>query len=131
MSILSYREALNQGIAEELERDSNVVLMGEEVAQFKGSYKVSEGLLEKFGPSRIIDTPISEAAFSGLAVGASMLGMTSCGIYVWSFCYVAFDQIFNNAANVRYMSGGLINVPIVFGARQRWNQCWCNTFSHT
>ena len=75
MSILSYREALNQGIAEELERDSNVVLMGEEVAQFKGSYKVSEGLLEKFGPSRIIDTPISEAAFSGLAVGASMLGM--------------------------------------------------------
>ena len=114
MSIISYREALNQGIAEELERDPNVVLMGEEVAQFKGSYKVSEGLLERFGPSRIIDTPISEAAFSGLAVGASMMGMRPVVEFMfWSFCYVAFDQIFNNAANVD-MSGGLINVPIVF-----------------
>ena len=94
MSIISYREALNQGIAEELERDSNVVLMGEEVAQFKGSYKVSEGLLERFGSSRIIDTPISEAAFSGLAVGASMLGMRPVVEFMfWSFCYVAFDQI--------------------------------------
>ena len=115
MAIISYRDALNQGLAEELQRDPNVVLMGEEVAQFKGSYKVSEGLLEKFGPSRIIDTPISEAAFSGLAVGASMMGMRPVVEFMfWSFCYVAFDQIFNNAANVRYMSGGLINVPVVF-----------------
>ena len=75
MPNISYRDALNQGIAEELERDPNVVLMGEEVAQFKGSYKVSEGMLEKFGPERVIDTPISEAAFSGLAVGAAMMGM--------------------------------------------------------
>ena len=132
MSIISYREALNQGIAEELERDSNVVLMGEEVAQFKGSYKVSEGLLERFGSSRIIDTPISEAAFSGLAVGASMLGMRPVVEFMfWSFCYVAFDQIFNNAANVRYMSGGLINVPIVFRGPANGGTNVGATHSHT
>ena len=74
-------------IAEEIERDSNVVLMGEEVAQFKGSYKVSEGLLEKYGPSRIIDTPISEAAFSGLAVGSQDGDETCCGVYVLSFAW--------------------------------------------
>ena len=114
MSILSYREALNQGIAEELERDSNVVLMERKLPNLRAlqSFGRSFG---KFGPSRIIDTPISEAAFSGLAVGASMLGMRPVVEFMfWSFCYVAFDQIFNNAANVRYMSGGLINVPIVF-----------------
>ena len=132
MSIISYREALNQGIAEEIERDPNVVLMGEEVAQFKGSYKVSEGLLERFGPSRIIDTPISEAAFSGLAVGASMMGMRPVVEFMfWSFCYVAFDQIFNNAANVRYMSGGLINVPIVFRGPANGGTNVGATHSHT
>ena len=132
MSIISYREALNQGLAEELERDPNVVLMGEEVAQFKGSYKVSEGLLEKFGSSRIVDTPISEAAFSGLAVGASMLGMRPVVEFMfWSFCYVAFDQIFNNAANVRYMSGGLINVPIVFRGPANGGTNVGATHSHT
>ena len=132
MSIISYRDALNQGLAEELERDPNVVLMGEEVAQFKGSYKVSEGLLEKFGSSRIVDTPISEAAFSGLAVGASMLGMRPVVEFMfWSFCYVAFDQIFNNAANVRYMSGGLINVPIVFRGPANGGTNVGATHSHT
>ena len=132
MPKISYRDALNQGIAEELERDTNVVLMGEEVAQFKGSYKVSEGLLEKFGPSRIIDTPISEAAFSGLAVGASMMGMRPVVEFMfWSFCYVAFDQIFNNAANVRYMSGGLINVPVVFRGPANGGTNVGATHSHT
>ena len=132
MSTISYREALNQGIAEEIERDPNVVLMGEEVAQFKGSYKVSEGLLERFGPSRIIDTPISEAAFSGLAVGASMMGMRPVVEFMfWSFCYVAFDQIFNNAANVRYMSGGLVNVPIVFRGPANGGTNVGATHSHT
>lgn len=132
MPNISYRDALNQGIAEELERDSNVVLMGEEVAQFKGSYKVSEGLLEKFGSSRIIDTPISEAAFSGLAVGASMMGMRPVVEFMfWSFCYVAFDQIFNNAANVRYMSGGLINVPVVFRGPANGGTNVGATHSHT
>ena len=132
MPNISYRDALNQGIAEELERDSNVVLMGEEVAQFKGSYKVSEGLLERFGSSRIIDTPISEAAFSGLAVGASMMGMRPVVEFMfWSFCYVAFDQIFNNAANVRYMSGGLINVPVVFRGPANGGTNVGATHSHT
>ena len=132
MPKISYRDALNQGIAEELERDSNVVLMGEEVAQFKGSYKVSEGLLEKFGSSRIIDTPISEAAFSGLAVGASMMGMRPVVEFMfWSFCYVAFDQIFNNAANIRYMSGGLINIPVVFRGPANGGTNVGATHSHT
>ena len=94
MAVITYREALNQALSEEIARDSNVVLMGEEVAQFKGSYKVSEGMLEKFGPERVIDTPISEAAFSGLAVGAAMMGMRPVVEFMfWSFCYVAFDPV--------------------------------------
>lgn len=132
MPEITYREALNQALAEEIERNDNVVLLGEEVAQFKGSYKVSEGLLEKFGSEKIIDTPISEAAFSGLAVGAAMLGMRPVVEFMfWSFCYVAFDQIFNNAANVRYMSGGLINVPIVFRGPANGGTNVGATHSHT
>ena len=106
--------------------------MGEEVAQFKGSYKVSEGMLERYGNTRIIDTPISEAAFSGLAVGAAMMGMRPVVEFMfWSFCYVAFDQIFNNAASVRYMSGGLINVPIVFRGPANGGTNVGATHSHT
>jgi pyruvate dehydrogenase E1 component beta subunit len=132
MAKITYREALNQALSEEIERDKNVVLMGEEVAQFKGSYKVSEGMLEKFGPERVIDTPISEAAFSGLAVGAAMVGMRPVVEFMfWSFCYVAFDQIFNNAASVRYMSGGLINVPIVFRGPANGGTNVGATHSHT
>ena len=132
MPEISYREALNQALSEEIERDENVVLLGEEVAQFKGSYKVSEGLLEKFGSNKIVDTPISEAAFSGLAVGAAMMGMRPVVEFMfWSFCYVAFDQIFNNAANVRYMSGGLINVPIVFRGPANGGTNVGATHSHT
>jgi len=132
MALITYREALNQALSEEIERDDRVVLMGEEVAQFKGSYKVSEGMLEKFGDQRIIDTPISEAAFSGLAVGAAMMGMRPVVEFMfWSFCYVAFDQIFNNAANVRYMSGGLINVPIVFRGPANGGTNVGATHSHT
>ena len=132
MTKITYREALNQALSEEIERDENVVLMGEEVAQFKGSYKVSEGMLEKFGNERIIDTPISEAAFSGLAVGAAMMGMRPVVEFMfWSFCYVAFDQIFNNAASVRYMSGGLINVPIVFRGPANGGTNVGATHSHT
>ena len=82
MPLITYREALNQALSEEIARDSNVVLMGEEVAQFKGSYKVSEGMLENFGSDRIIDTPISEAAFSGLGIGAAMMGMRPVVEYV-------------------------------------------------
>ena len=132
MPEITYREAHNQALSEEIERDENVVLLGEEVAQFKGSYKVSEGLLEKFGSDKIVDTPISEAAFSGLAVGAAMMGMRPVVEFMfWSFCYVAFDQIFNNAANVRYMSGGLINVPIVFRGPANGGTNVGATHSHT
>ena len=132
MALITYREALNQALSEEIKRDERVVLMGEEVAQFKGSYKVSEGMLEKFGEQRIIDTPISEAAFSGLAVGAAMMGMRPVVEFMfWSFCYVAFDQIFNNAANIRYMSGGLINVPIVFRGPANGGTNVGATHSHT
>ena len=132
MAVITYREALNQALSEEIERDNNVVLMGEEVAQFKGSYKVSEGMLEKFGGDRVIDTPISEAAFSGLAVGAAMMGMRPVVEFMfWSFCYVAYDQIFNNAANIRYMSGGLINIPIVFRGPANGGTNVGATHSHT
>ena len=114
MPALTYREAIRHALAEELERDSNVVVMGEEVAQFNGAYKVTEGLLAKFGPQRVVDTPISEAGFIGVGIGASMLGVRPViELMFWSFYSVAFDQILNNAANVRYMSGGLINCPIV------------------
>jgi pyruvate dehydrogenase E1 component beta subunit len=102
-------------MTEEMERDENVFLMGEEVGQYNGAYKVSEGMLEKFGPRRVIDTPISEAGFSGLGVGAAMTGLRPIVEFMsWSFSFVAFDQLVNNAANVRYMSGGQFKVPIVF-----------------
>jgi pyruvate dehydrogenase E1 component beta subunit len=102
-------------MTEEMERDDNVFLMGEEVAEYSGAYKVSEGMLEKFGASRIIDTPISEAGFSGLGVGAAMAGLRPIIEFMsWSFTLVCLDQLVNNAANVRYMSGGQFKVPIVF-----------------
>src|SRR5262245_49149297 len=114
MPSLTYREAVRHALAEELERDANVVVMGEEVGQFHGAYKVTEGLLAKFGPKRIVDTPISEAGFIGMGIGASMLGVRPVmELMFWSFYSVAFDQILNNAANVRYMSRGQIACPIV------------------
>ena len=102
-------------MTEEMERDENVFLMGEEVGEYNGAYKVSEGMLAKFGPRRVFDTPISEAGFSGLGVGAAMTGLRPIIEYMsWSFSWVAIDQLVNNAANVRYMSGGQFKVPIVF-----------------
>ncbi len=102
-------------MSEEMDRDENVFLMGEEVAQYNGAYKVSEGMLEKYGPKRIIDTPISEAGFAGLGVGAACMGLRPIIEFMsWSFTWVCLDQLANNAANVRYMSGGQYKVPIVF-----------------
>lgn len=102
-------------MTEEMERDENVFLMGEEVAQYNGAYKVSEGMLEKFGPRRVFDTPISEAGFSGLGVGAAFCGLRPIIEFMsWSFTLVCMDQIINNAANIRYMSGGQLKIPIVF-----------------
>ena len=114
MREIEYRDALNEAFDEELERDSSVVLMGEEVAQYNGAYKVTKGLWEKWGDKRVVDTPISEAGFIGMGIGASMLGVRPVmELMFWSFHSVAFDQLVNNAACVRYMSGGLINCPIV------------------
>jgi pyruvate dehydrogenase E1 component beta subunit len=132
MPVLQYREAIRQALAEELTRDPNVVVLGEEVAQFHGAYKVTEGLLEKFGPKRIVDTPISEAGFIGLGLGASMLGVRPViELMFWSFYSVAFDQILNNAANVRYMSGGQINCPIVIRGPANGGTNVGATHSHT
>jgi pyruvate dehydrogenase E1 component beta subunit len=115
MPTLTYREALNEALSEEMERDDRVMLMGEEVAEYDGAYKVSKGLLKKFGPKRIIDTPISETGFAGLAIGAAMYGLRPVVEFMtWSFSLVAYDQIVNNAAQVRYMSGGQFSFPIVF-----------------
>jgi len=132
MALITYRDAVNQALAEELARDPNVFVMGEEVGQYKGAYKVTRGLLEKFGPDRVIDAPISEAGFCGLGVGASMLGLRPVVEFMfWSFCYVAFDQVINNAANIRYMSGGLINIPIVFRGPANGGTNVGATHSHT
>ena len=132
MPVLQYREAIRQALAEELTRDPNVVVLGEEVAQFHGAYKVTEGLLEKFGPQRIVDTPISEAGFIGMGLGASMLGVRPVmELMFWSFYSVAFDQILNNAANVRYMSGGQIHCPIVIRGPANGGTNVGATHSHT
>lgn len=115
MAVIQFREALRAAMTEEMERDESVFLMGEEVAEYNGAYKVSEGMLEKFGPKRVIDTPISEAGFSGLGVGAAAMGLRPIIEFMsWSFTWVCIDQIVNNAANVRYMSGGQYKVPVVF-----------------
>jgi pyruvate dehydrogenase E1 component beta subunit len=132
MPVITYREALRHAMAEELDRDPNVVIMGEEVAQFNGAYKITEGLLAKYGPKRIVDTPISEAGFIGMGIGASMLGVRPVmELMFWSFYSVAFDQILNNAANVRYMSGGQINCPIVIRGPANGGTNVGATHSHT
>jgi pyruvate dehydrogenase E1 component beta subunit len=132
MPQITYREAIRHALAEELTRDANVVVMGEEVGQFNGAYKVTQGLLEKFGPNRIADTPISEAGFIGMGIGASMLGVRPVmELMFWSFYSVAFDQILNNAANVRYMSGGQINCPIVIRGPANGGTNVGATHSHT
>ncbi len=132
MQKITYREAVNQAIAEEMERDSNVFIMGEEVAEYQGAYKVTRNLLQRFGPKRVIDTPISEAGFAGLGIGASMFGLRPIVEFMtWSFSFVAFDQIANNAGNIRYMSGGLINLPIVFRGPANGGVNVGATHSHT
>jgi pyruvate dehydrogenase E1 component beta subunit len=115
MSVISYREALNQAMTEEMERDPNVFLMGEEVGHYQGAYKVSQGMLAKFGERRIVDTPIAECGFAGVGVGAAMVGLRPIIEFMtWNFSLVAIDQIINNAAKIRQMSGGQFTIPIVF-----------------
>ncbi len=115
MAIIEYRVALNQALEEEMLRDERVYIMGEEVAEYNGAYKVSKGLLDKFGPRRVRDTPISESGFTGLGIGSAMMGLRPVVEYMsWNFSLVAIDQIISNAAKMYYMSGGEFNVPIVF-----------------
>jgi pyruvate dehydrogenase E1 component beta subunit len=130
--VITYRQALNDALAEELERDENVFLMGEEVAEYNGAYKITEGLWKRFGDKRVIDTPISEAGFIGLGVGAAMMGLRPVmELMFWSFAYVAYDQIINNAGCVRYMSGGLINCPLVIRGPANGGTNVGATHSHT
>lgn len=115
MAEITYREALNQALREEMERDDSVFLMGEEVAEYDGAYKVSKGLLEAFGDRRIVDSPISELGFGGVCVGAAMAGLRPvCEFMTFNFAFLALDQVLNSAAKLLYMSGGQIKCPIVF-----------------
>jgi pyruvate dehydrogenase E1 component beta subunit len=115
MAVLTYRDALNQALREEMQRDDRVFLMGEEVAEYNGAYKVSRGLLDEFGPRRVVDTPIAELGFAGIGVGAAMVGLRPViEMMTWNFALLAIDQIVNSAAKMRYMSGGQVGVPIVF-----------------
>src|SRR3989454_6761065 len=118
MALLTMRDALNQALSEELARDENVFLMGEEVAEYQGAYKVTRGLLERFGPKRVIDTPITELGFAGLGVGAAMAGLRPIVEFMtFNFSILATDQIINSAAKMLYMSGGQFKIPIGFRGR--------------
>ena len=115
MRTVQYREALREAMVEEMRTDENVFLMGEEVAEYNGAYKVSQGMLEEFGPKRVIDTPIAELGFAGIAVGAAMNGLRPIVEFMtWNFALLASDQIINSAAKMLQMSGGQYSCPIVF-----------------
>jgi len=136
---LTMREALRDAMAEEMRRDADVFLLGEEVAEYQGAYKVSQGLLEEFGDKRVIDTPITEQGFAGVGVGAAFAGLKPIVEFMtWNFAMQAIDQIINSAAKTRYMSGGQMSVPIVFrgpnGAAARvaaqHSQCYSAWYAH-
>ena len=115
MRTIQFREALNEAMSEEMRRDPNVFLMGEEVAEYNGAYKVSKGMLDEFGPDRVIDTPIAELGFTAISVGASMNGLRPIVEFMtWNFAVLASDQIINHAAKMHQMSGGQFHCPIVF-----------------
>lgn len=115
MAVVTYRDALNQALREEMTRDDRVFLMGEEVGEYDGAYKVSRGLLKEFGPKRVVDTPIAELGFAGIGVGAAMVGLRPViEMMTWNFALLAIDEIVNSAAKVRYMSGGQLGCPVVF-----------------
>lgn len=115
MREIQFREALNEAMSEEMRRDESIYLIGEEVAEYNGAYKVSKGMLDEFGPKRVIDTPIAELGFSGISIGAAMKGLRPIVEFMtFNFSLVAIDQIINNAAKMYNMSGGQINIPIVF-----------------
>lgn len=115
MALITYRDALRDGMSEEMRRHEEVFLMGEEVAEYQGAYKCSQGMLQEFGAKRVIDTPISELGFAGIATGAAMAGMRPIVEFMtWNFAMLASDHIINSAAKTYYMSGGMVKCPIVF-----------------
>lgn len=115
MRTLRFREALREAMIEEMERDERVFIMGEEVGYYQGAYKVTEGMLERFGPKRVVDTPIAEGGFAGIGIGAAIVGLRPIVEFMtWNFSAIAFDQIVSNAAKLRQMSGGQFTCPIVF-----------------
>ena len=130
--VIPFRQALREAMSEEMRADERVYLIGEEVAQYNGAYKVSQGMLDEFGPQRIIDTPISESGFAGMSIGAAMAGLRPIVEFMsWSFSLVAADPILNNAPKMRYMSGGQFGCPIVFrgndgaGGQLASTHSWC------
>ena len=130
--LIQFREALREAMSEEMRRDKRIFLLGEEVAQYNGAYKISQGMLDEFGPKRIIDSPISENGFAGLAVGAAMYGLKPIIEFMsWSFSLVAADQILNNVPKMLYMSGGQWGCPVVFrgndgaGGQLGSTHSWC------
>ncbi|KAL0267914.1 UNVERIFIED_CONTAM: hypothetical protein PYX00_010051 [Menopon gallinae] len=136
---MTVRDALNAALDEEMERDERVFLIGEEVAQYDGAYKVSRGLWKKYGDKRVVDTPITEMGFAGIAVGAAMAGLRPvCEFMTFNFSMQAIDQIINSAAKTFYMSAGLVNVPIVFrgpngaaaGVAAQHSQCFGAWYAH-
>jgi len=132
MPLITYRQAIREALAEEIERDESVFIMGEEVAQYNGAYKVTEGLWAKYGDKRIVDAPISEAGFIGLGIGASFLGLRPVlEMMFFSFVFVAWDQAVNNASTIRYMSGGKINMPLVIRGPANGGTNVGATHSHT
>ena len=115
MREIQFREALREAMSEEMRRDERVYLMGEEVAEYNGAYKVTQGMLDEFGPKRVIDTPIAELGFAGIGVGSAMVGLRPIVEFMtFNFSLVAIDQVINNAAKMYQMSGGQYNIPIVF-----------------
>lgn len=139
MSKLTVREALRDAMAEEMRADPNVLVMGEEVAEYQGAYKITQGLLAEFGPKRVIDTPITEHGFAGLAIGAAFSGLKPVVEFMtFNFAMQAMDQIINSAAKTNYMSGGQVRCPIVFrgpnGAAARvgaqHSQCYASWYAH-
>src|SRR5205823_4585395 len=139
MVTMTVRDALRDAMAEEMRRDGDVFLMGEEVAQYQGAYKISQGLLDEFGERRVIDTPITEHGFTGLGIGAAFDGLKPIVEFMtWNFAMQAMDQIINSAAKTRYMSGGQMSCPIVFrgpngiAARvaAQHSQCYASWYAH-
>src|SRR5436189_1220979 len=115
MAGMTYREALNLALREEMQRDERVFVIGEEVGLYEGAYKVTQGLLKEFGPKRIVDTPIAESGFTGVGIGAAMVGLRPVVEFMtFNFALLALDQIVNSAAKMLYMSGGQVSIPVVF-----------------